>query len=440
MTAETCQPSATLASITTKIGSGATPRGGAGSYKSEGISLIRSLNVYDFRFDYGDLAYIDEQQAQRLSNVEIESDDILLNITGASVGRCCMVPEELIPARVNQHVSIIRIEKSVAVPKFIFYTINSPSYKGLLLSIANGGATREALTKSDIEGFQVPLPPITIQKKIASVLSAYDDLIENNERRIKILEEMAQSIYREWFVNYRFPGHENVRMVDSEWGEIPEGWEITSIRNCISGYIGGGWGKDEPEAGTEAPAFVIRGTDIPVVRHSNVTTVPFRFHKQSTLGRRLLTESDIVIEVSGGSKDRPTGRSLLVSKELLKHLDGDVICASFCKRMGVEKSVVSPYILIQYFQNLYDTDAISQYDVQSTGIKNLKFEVLLDEEAIALPSSTLQNEYEKLSAPLLTEIQYLGLQNQNLRHTRDLLLPKLISGELDVEELDIAVP
>ena len=229
-----------LKKITTKIGSGATPRGGKNSYKTEGITLIRSLNVYDFEFSYEGLAFITEGQASetRLARVIVEPKDILLNITGASVARCCMVPEHLLPARVNQHVSLVRVDLTRADSYYVLYCINSPAYKHQLLTMAQGGTTREALTKEIIGNFEIPFPPLPIQLKIAAVLSAYDNLIENNTRRIKILEEMASTIYRQWFVEFRFPGHEKVKMVESELGLIPQGWEVKRLEEIAQLHRG----------------------------------------------------------------------------------------------------------------------------------------------------------------------------------------------------------
>ena len=208
-----------LKDITTKIGSGATPSGGKQSYKTTGIALIRSLNVFDLNFSYDELAYINDEQAKKLNNVTIEPDDILLNITGASVARCCILPKNLLPARVNQHVSIIRINKGLANPYFIQYLLVSPYYKQKLLSIAQGGATREALTKESIENFEIIIPKSkNTQDKIAKILSNYDDLIENNNKRIKILEEMAQKIYKEWFVDFKFPNNETVTFKQTDLG------------------------------------------------------------------------------------------------------------------------------------------------------------------------------------------------------------------------------
>ena len=141
---------ATLGSIASKIGSGATPRGGSAAYLSQGITLIRSQNVYDDRFDGAGLAFISEEQAADLDGVTVQSQDILLNITGASVARCCMTPDRYLPARVNQHVMIVRVDSSKADPYLVHAAINSDERKRQLLSYAQKGSTREALTKDMI--------------------------------------------------------------------------------------------------------------------------------------------------------------------------------------------------------------------------------------------------------------------------------------------------
>lgn len=161
-----------LGRITTKIGSGATPRGGEASYLEEGIPLIRSLNVYDDRFNDAGLAYINEDQADALDNVTVESHDILLNITGASVARCCMAPERYLPARVNQHVMIVRVDSSRANPFLVHAAINSDERKRQLLSYAQKGSTREALTKEMVSEFEITLPAEGVMKKFGEFAEA----------------------------------------------------------------------------------------------------------------------------------------------------------------------------------------------------------------------------------------------------------------------------
>lgn len=177
----------TLQAVTTKIGSGATPRGGKDAYKTEGIHLIRSLNVYDYNFKFADLALIDEKQAAELANVAIEENDILLNITGASVGRCTLVPAHLLPARVNQHVAIVRVDPSKASPFYVLDSINSEQRKQQLLALAQGGATREALTKDTVSNFQIVLPPQPLMQSYHGVARDIHKQREALQRKIQNL-------------------------------------------------------------------------------------------------------------------------------------------------------------------------------------------------------------------------------------------------------------
>ncbi|MDC6468446.1 restriction endonuclease subunit S [Candidatus Pelagibacter sp.] len=167
-----------IGGLVKKLGSGATPRGGSGSYKSKGISLIRSLNVHNGVFKFKNLAFIDEEQALKLSNVKVEKNDVLLNITGASVARVCTAPESILPARVNQHVMIIR-PKSNLDSIFLEHLLLSSEIKKKLLSIAGSGATREAITKAKIENLEIIVPPIEVQNIFVNIFNNLKNL-ENN--------------------------------------------------------------------------------------------------------------------------------------------------------------------------------------------------------------------------------------------------------------------
>ena len=162
-----------LGDITTKIGSGATPKGGKESYREDGISLIRSMNVHNGKFEYKDLAHISDEQAERLDNVTLEMDDVLLNITGASVARCCIVPADVLPARVNQHVCIVRCKEFIS-PEFLNYLLIEDNYQDLLWGIAGSGATREAITKQQVEDLQIIIPPETMQREFTTFVKQID--------------------------------------------------------------------------------------------------------------------------------------------------------------------------------------------------------------------------------------------------------------------------
>ncbi len=219
-----------LGNVCSKIGSGSTPKGGSKVYVEEGTTFIRSQNVYNLRFEYGGLVWVNDEAARKLNSVSIQKDDVLINITGDSVARTCIVPESLLPARVNQHVAIIRPDASTLNPYFLNYYLASPYMQSYMLGLAVGkGASRNAMTKDMISGFEIPCPPMEIQSKILDVLMPYDCLIENNQKQIKLLEEAAQRLYKEWFVDLRFPGYENTKIVDG----VPEGWQKKLVGDVI---------------------------------------------------------------------------------------------------------------------------------------------------------------------------------------------------------------
>src|SRR3990167_3884881 len=193
-----------LGDVTIKIGSGATPRGGNESYKDEGISLIRSMNVHDRNFKEKNLAFIDEEQAKDLSNVTLEENDILLNITGASVARCCIVPVEYLPARVNQHVSIIRPKQGVINSYFLNYLLTSKFYKDQLLFTGEQGATRQAITKVQIQDFKICFPKsLPEQRSIVAKLDALSletkKLEAIYQQKLADLDELKKSVLEKAF-------------------------------------------------------------------------------------------------------------------------------------------------------------------------------------------------------------------------------------------------
>ncbi len=186
-----------------KIGSGATPRGGSKVYMDSGeIRLIRSQNVYNDGFKPGGLVFIDETAASQLQNVEVFENDVLLNITGDSVARACIVDSHYLPARVNQHVAIIRPNPDEFDPKFIRYFLVSPSTQALLLTLAGSGATRNALTKGMIESLELPKPAIDDQRVLANKLWLLDQKIKLNHQINQTLEQIAQVIFKSWFVDF----------------------------------------------------------------------------------------------------------------------------------------------------------------------------------------------------------------------------------------------
>jgi len=187
-----------LGSQTTKIGSGATPRGGRAAYREDGISLIRSMNVHDGKFVIKGLAFIDEEQAKRLNNVQVEENDILLNITGASVARVCRAPKSVLPARVSQHVAIIRT-KSTLNPIFLEQLLVSRGMKNKLLRLGGSGATREAITKFQIEELEIICPPVSLQEKFSVYVDRLLAMHQREEKVYKLDTDLFNSLVQRAF-------------------------------------------------------------------------------------------------------------------------------------------------------------------------------------------------------------------------------------------------
>ena len=187
-----------LGEITTKIGSGAIPKGGKEAYQEEGITLIRSMNVHNGLFEYKELAHISEEQAEKLDNVTIEENDVLLNITGASVARSCVVPSKILPARVNQHVCIIRCNQCI-VPEFLNKLLIDDNYQRLLWSIAEAGATREAITKQQVESLQIIMPPIELQEQFADFVHQVDKSKVAVQKALDETQMLFDSLMQKYF-------------------------------------------------------------------------------------------------------------------------------------------------------------------------------------------------------------------------------------------------
>ncbi len=188
-----------LKTLTSKIGSGATPKGGRESYISEGISLVRSMNVYKGYFEYDGLAHITEEQARELDNVTLQENDVLINITGASVARCCILPKAVLPARVNQHVSILRTTDKLN-PVYLSNLLITDTEQRVLLGIGGaGGATREAITKTELETLDIPVPPMSLQNDFAAFAHQIDKSKFAVQKSLEKAEILYKSLMQEYF-------------------------------------------------------------------------------------------------------------------------------------------------------------------------------------------------------------------------------------------------
>ncbi|MFN8366062.1 MAG: restriction endonuclease subunit S [Candidatus Kapaibacterium sp.] len=278
------------------------------------------------------------------------------------------------------------------------------------------GAAQDNLSLEKLLTFKIPTPPLPTQRRIASILSAYDDLIENNVKRIKLLEEKAQLHYKELMQEMSYS-----KTKREEY-----------IKDCLAFYIGGGWGEEDYKEGFTQPAFVIRGTDIPDAKKGEVKGVPFRYHKESNLASRSMQAGDIVFEVSGGSKGQPVGRSILITEKMLQQFGKPVMCASFCKMLRPNENV-TPEFFYLYLLASHENGVIAQYEKHSaSNIVNYGFEEFIGEQKITIPKESELRAFTEKVRPIFTLISTLGEQNTKLREARDILLPRLMNGEIEV--------
>ena len=430
-----------LEDVCEKIGSGATPRGGKEVYLSDGpCALIRSQNVHNDCFRHDGLVFISDKQAAELDNVQVHADDVLLNITGDSVARACQVAPNVLPARVSQHVAIVRPDPIKLSPQFLRYFLVCPEVQTMLLSWAGSGGTRNALTKGMIESFDVRAPKdVNEQRAIAQILGTLDDKIDLNRRMNETLEAMARALFKSWFVDFDpvrakmegrdpdlpqpladlFPG----RLVDSELGEIPEGWEVSEIGKEVDA-VGGA------TPSTNEPAYWDEG------KHHWATPKDL-----SKLSSPVLLETDRKITDAGvkkiGSGLLPAGAVLLSSRAPIGYLAIAEVPTAVNQgfiAMVCKKRLPNVYVLFWCSENI---DHIKDISGGSTFAEVSK--KAFRPVTVIVPSEEILAVYEDLVRPIYARIVANAKASASLSQTRDLLLPKLISGKIRIREVEKVV-
>ena len=398
--------------------------------EGEGYPLIRTPNIGKGRLILDDVHRVSKEVYDIRNKRAIPQENDIIFAREAPAGNAALITKGQ-KVCLGQRTVLIRPKQDLVDPHYLVYYLLAPQQQIKLLGFSHG-ATVGHVNIPDITKLSITLPSLTIQKSIARIVEHYDNLTEVNNKRIKVLEQMAENLYKEWFVRFRFPGHESVGYENSEMGKTPLSFSIVKMQDVFEYYIGGGWGNDDESDDFPVAAYVIRGTDFPRVARGDVSTCPLRYHKKSNYASRELKPDDIILEVSGGTAEQPVGRTLLVTKDVLERLGGKVICASFCKQIRVNATAVSPYFFYYWVKFLYDTRIIDRFQLQSTGIINFQFEFFARKGEILLPPKEIMDEFDSSVRLLHKEISAMAMQNENLVKQRDLLLPRLMSGKLEV--------
>lgn len=402
----------------------------ASQYVDTGIPFYRQKEIINKKnkLEITDPLFISPQtyeEIKKKSGVP-QKGDLLITAVGVTLGIPYVVNDEVFYFKDGNLIWLRNFTEDIN-SKYIYYWITSDIGQKSMWSRTIGSA-QPALTIDTIKQFEIPIPKYNIQCKIVQILSAYDNLIENNQKQIKLLEEAAQRLYKEWFVDLHFPGYEDVKIVDG----LPEGWQNVSLRNMISFDIGGGWGEENINEKSEKPAYVIRGTDLYGITHGDMSSIPFRYHTESNLSSRILQEGDIVFEVSGGSKTKGVARTLLITKEMLESYNCPVICASFCKLVRINELPYSQY-MYDTFQYLRSSGKTTEYDKKSaSSIINYRWKDFLAQQNILVPPHSILDTYNCIAESLYHQIINHSKQIESLKQARNRLLPKLMSGEIEV--------
>ncbi len=376
----------------------------------------------------------------------------------------------------NQRVGLIRVRREDLLdPRFLYFYTNWKPHVEHLRSRANRGV-QVNLTTQTIKQAVLEIPPIKEQKAIAHVLGTLDDKIELNRKINRTLEGIARAIFKSWFVDFdpvrakaavreEHPEWSNEKVsraaclrqakrgsqachglkpeiaelfpdsfVDSELGEIPKGWTIKAFGELLKMTIGGDWGKEHKDEKHTVDSAIIRGTDIPELELGSDGKVPRRWVEYKKLRKRQLIDGDIVIEISGGSPKQPTGRSIYITHSLLSRFGSAVEPASFCRLFRPKTKPIGS-LCAQHLKYIYDKGKMWGYQNQSTGISNFQTKTFLQEELLSTPDNEkILEAFHSQFRPLVDTIY--SNRSWILAKIRDALIPKLISGELRIPDMN----
>lgn len=383
----------------------------ASDYVDFGIPVINVRNIGFGGIRPEKLEYISEETAQRLSTHILKTKDIVFGRKGA-VERHVLIKNDQNRWFQGSDCIRLRLTGNSADPSYVSYSFLSEDHKAWMMNQCSHGATMASLNQDIVKRIPLLLPPLETQLKIATILSVYDDLIENNTRRIKILEEMARMIYREWFVNVRFPGHEKVKMVDSPLGRIPYGWEVLKFTD-IAEVLSGGTPKTSVEEYWDGSIPFFAPKDAPSQYYVTNTEKSITEAGLKKCNSKLYPKETVFITARG-----TVGKVVMPADDMAMNQS--------CYALVGKGGVTQPFLFLLTLQCV-------DYLKKNTGgatFDTIVVDTFRGLEVLRPPTKLIEMMTLKVR-PILDLCLNLIMKNQNLCQTRDLLLPKLISGEVE---------
>lgn len=389
------------------INMGQSPQSEFYNFNKEGLPFFQGVT------EFGEMFPITKQWTSKITKTA-DSGDILFSVR-APVGRINYAREKIC---IGRGLASMRAKGEYLNQSYLFYVLKSEERNFILQS---SGAIYDSINKDGLSDFSIKIPALSTQEQIASILSAYDNFIENNTRRIQILEQMAQAIYKEWFVDFRFPGHEKVKLVDSgtDFGKIPQEWEVNKLKRIaevISGYAfkSSDFGK----------------VGIPVIKIKNIISDSMisiqdadKINKDiltDKLSKFILSYGDMVVAMTGataGKVGRIASKEILALNQRVAKIQPKEGYYSFVwGRIGTEETKNELFRL---------ADGAAQPNMSGGQIENIP---------VLVPSNTIVRKYEKVCYPMLSQILIMQQINEGLSKSRDLLIPKLVTGQIEVAQ------
>ena len=392
-------------------------------YVPEGVPVIRGANLPEHsRFSMNDFVFVSEPKADELLPNNAHPGDLVFTQRG-TLGQVGLIPRTSPFSRfvISQSQMKLTVDEKKADAAFLYYYFRAPRTVQQIHNLAFSTGVPH-INLDILRNFEVRLPPLPAQKRIRAILSTYDDLIMNNTRRIRILEEMAQAIYREWFVHFRYPGHKKVKLVPSPLGPIPEGWTIARVSDLVDAQYGYTESATTDQIG---PKFV-RGMDINKNSFIDWSSVPYCKISEEDQPKYRLEQRDVLV-----IRMADPGKAGIIEKAV------DAVFASYLIRLKVRPGFLTPYFLFHFLLS----DRYQGYITgASTGTtRRSASAAVITGVDLVLPPEPLLGRFEEQVAPVRAALNNLLDRNAVLHRTCDYLLPKLISGELDVSDLDINV-
>ena len=314
---------------------------------------------------------------------------------------------------------VMRAKAGISDPQFVYYTAINPTFRNVAIKSMVGSSGRQRVQQSVLEELELSVPDLDEQRRIGAFLARLDEKIALNNRINDNLMQQAQALFKKWFVD-------NPDAIS---------WKEGTFSDLIEKTISGDWGKDSPSGNNTEMVYCIRGADIPEVRAGNKGKMPTRYILPKNYAAKQLVDGDIVVEISGGSPTQSTGRAAAVSDTLLARYDKGMVCTNFCKALK-PRAGYSMYVYY-YWQYLYDRNIFFSYENGTTGIKNLDINGFIETEPIVIAPEDLVEKFDAVCQTVFSKIYANGMENEQLALVRDTILPKLMSGEIDVSAVQL---